>query len=291
MNKQGKLVKDNGKTKVVDGIEWTKTVLPDGNERQGYTSNPVAGCQHKCRWQMPDGSIAICYAEEVANGIASANYPNGFESHYWFPERLQEPFSLKEPARIFIDSMSDLMGHWVPDEQIKAVLNVARKAERHTFQLLTKNAPRLLKFEFPLNVWPGNSMPPDFMMGERLTCQQQERMLRRGLQVLAELYPKRLITWMSFEPLSWDVSAIVADYPYALRWAVIGAASNGPKYYQPDPEHVRRLLAVLDGFGVPVFFKGNLRTNPAAEPWREDFPETANARLKIDAANSTVIQS
>ena len=36
MNKQGKLV--NGK--VVGGIEWVKTVLPDGTERQGYTWNP-----------------------------------------------------------------------------------------------------------------------------------------------------------------------------------------------------------------------------------------------------------
>lgn len=256
MNKQGKI--KNGQV-VSRGIEWTE-----------YTHNSVGGCFHRCRWEMPDGSIAICYAEEVANGIASAAYPNGFEHHYWFPERLQEPFSLKEPARIFIDSMSDLMGHWVPDNQIEAVLNVARIEERHTFQLLTKNAPRLLKFDFPANVWPGNSMPPDFFMGQRLTRPQQERMLHKGLAVLSELYAKGLVAWMSFEPLSWDVSSIVAEYPRALRWAVIGAASNGRIKYQPEPEHVTRLLEVLEG--VPVFFKGNLKGNPAAEPWREEFP-------------------
>lgn len=267
MNKQGKI--KNGKV-VSRGIEWTQ-----------FTHNPVAGCFHKCRWEMPDGTIATCYAEEVANGIASAAYPQGFEHHYWYPERLQEPFSLKEPARIFIDSMSDLMGHWVPDEQIKAVLNIARIEERHTFQLLTKNAPRLLKFEFPLNVWAGNSMPPDYFMGNRLSRPQQERILARGLATLEELRKKQpgLITWMSFEPLSWDVSDIVKTYPDSLRWAVIGAASNGPKHYQPDPAHVTRLLEVLDSFKVPVFMKGNLKENPAANPWREESPEVANVPI------------
>jgi protein gp37 len=78
---------------------------------------------------------------------------------------------------------------------------------------------------------------------------------------------------MSFEPLSWDVSDVVKTYPDSLRWAVIGAASNGRTYYQPDPEHVTRLLEILNYFQVPVFFKGNLKGNPAAEPWREEFPQ------------------
>ena len=41
LNKQGK-----GK------IEWTD-----------FTWNPVGGCRHACRWKMPDGTIARCYAE------------------------------------------------------------------------------------------------------------------------------------------------------------------------------------------------------------------------------------
>lgn len=55
MNKQGKLIKENGLTKVVGGVEWTKRVLPDGNERQGYTWNCVGGCLHKCIGQCPTG--------------------------------------------------------------------------------------------------------------------------------------------------------------------------------------------------------------------------------------------
>lgn len=274
MNKQGKI--KNGK--VIGGIEWTKTVLSVDIEIQGATSNAVGGCRHRCRWVMPDGSIARCYAEEVAEGVASAAYPNGFEHHYWRPEEIEKWQRVKQPLRIFWDSMSDLFGHWVPEDHIRQVLAGARLAHWHTFQSLTKNPVRMLDFDLPVNVWAGTSSPPDFMWGKQLSRGQQERMLRKALETLDQLAARSSlewigidrprVTWMSFEPLSWDVSGIVAEYPRALRWAVIGAASNGPKKYQPDPAHVQSLLDVLDRQGVPVFFKGNLDWSP----WREDFP-------------------
>lgn len=146
MNKQEKT--KNGKISG-RGIQWTD-----------YTWNANAGCHHRCRWTMPDGSVAVCYAEEIANKFTRA-YPQGFENHYWHPRRLEEPLKLAEPAKIFLDSMSDLMGHWVPEDQIHAVIKITRQAYWHTFQLLTKNSPRLLQFDFPDNVWVGASSPPD----------------------------------------------------------------------------------------------------------------------------------
>jgi protein gp37 len=235
------------------GIEWTD-----------YTWNAVGGCKHQCRWTMPDGTIAECYAETVANKFTRA-YPHGFEHHYWRPHKLNEPGSVKQPAKVFIDSMSDLMGHWVTSEQIEAVLDTCRQVSQHTYQLLTKNAPRLLQFDFPPNVWVGVSSPPDFMHDHQLDQPQQARMLRRSLDVLDQVNAP--VTWMSFEPLSWDVAPIVAEYSGALRWAVIGAASNGPRKYQPKADHVAALLDVLDEQGVPVFFKGNLKWSPHREDW------------------------
>ncbi len=266
MNKQGKISKINGLNKIAGGIEWTKRVLPDGNERGGYTWNPVAGCLHRCRWRMPNGTIAVCYAESTAHGVARASYPEGFEHHYWHPERLEEPLRVTQPARIFLDSMSDLMGRWVADEQIEAVLDVARRAHWHDFQLLTKNAPRLLKFDFPANVWVGVSSPPDWMNGQVLTPNNQTAFLTRALKTLEKIDVP--VKWMSFEPLSWAVADIVAQYPEAIRWAVIGAATNGRVAFQPDPAHVQRLLDVLDRQGVSTFFKGSLEW----ATWREEFP-------------------
>lgn len=236
------------------GIEWTD-----------YTWNPVGGCKHRCRWTMPDGSEAICYAETIAERIAQKTYFNGFEHHYWNPHTLNEPLKVKTGSRIFLDSMSDLMGHWVPAEQIEQVLEICRQAPRHSFQLLTKNAPRLLEFQFPSNVWVGVSAPPSSMFGKPLSFNQQQHMVSRQLDVLRQVdVPVR---WMSIEPLSFDIAPLLVDSP--LQWAVIGAATNGFKTYQPEAAWVQNVLNVLDAQKTAVFFKGNL----VWDVWREEFPQ------------------
>jgi len=163
--------------------------------------------------------------------------------------------------------MSDLMGHWVSDQEIEKVLDICREANWHTFQLLTKNAPRLLNFKFPPNVWVGVSVPPSEMFGKKLSRNQQTRMLNRSLDVLSQVdVPVR---WLSIEPLSFDLAASLRNRN--LEWAVIGAATNGRKTYQPKAEWVRNVLEVLDQQGTRVFFKGNLEW----EPWREELPDAA----------------
>lgn len=254
MNKQRKYRNGN---LISRGIEWTD-----------FTWNPVGGCFHNCKWLMPDKTVAVCYARDTANGVASPSYPKGFEYHYWHPERLAEPLRTETPSKIFLDSMSDLMGHWVSAGEVERVLNIVMRGHQHTFQLLTKNPARLPKFEhrFPSNLWVGASSPPDYMWGKRIEQRIQERMLHKALRTLSKI--KGCVRWMSFEPLSWDVSWVVERYPLALDWAVIGAATNGRTAYQPAMNHTQRLLDVLDKWKVPVFMKGNL----IWEPRREEFP-------------------
>lgn len=244
------------------GIEWTD-----------YTWNPIRGCFHACQWRMPDGTIANCYAEDVASRVAGHAYPLGFEHHYWQPKLIGEPARVKEPSKIFVGSMADVFGHWVPDDQIETVLDVARSyANWHTYQFLTKNPRRLLTKDFTANCWIGASSPPDFMWNKPLSIDQRERMLRITLETFDQMSDEP-VTWMSAEPLSWDITPILKDYPYALDWIVIGAASNGRTYYPPDERHVEKLVDYCDNLGISVFFKGNLRSLPwAREHWREDFP-------------------
>lgn len=256
MNKQ---LKTRGGVVISRGIQWTD-----------FSWNVISGCKHRCRWTMPDGSIAICYAEETAHGVARAAYPRGFANHYYNPDRLTEPAKLATPSKIFCDSMSDLFGSWVPEDQLQAVFEAMREAPQHTFQSLTKYAPRLLNRTFPPNLWVGCSSPPDSFMGHNLSRLQQEKMLHRAMRTLAKIDEN--VTWMSVEPISWDVAPIIEQYKGALDWVVIGAATNGAVVYQPNPEYVRKLIEVLDRQKVPVFMKGNLRGNPAADPWREFFP-------------------
>lgn len=275
-------------------VQFKKRTGGRGIEWCDETRNVIGGCMHECRWQMPDGTVAICYAEQLAeSGVAKSNYPQGFKHHYWRKEQLNALIRGKEPLLIFCDSMSDLFAKAVPEEQVRAILATMREAPHHSYQSLTKAAPQILKFanELPPNLWVGVSSPPDWILGKRLSRQQQAAMLRKSLAVLAEV-KKRTgnIVWMSAEPVSWDLTEVI-DAAHPLDWIVVGAASNGPRYYQPDPEHIRKLLLIMDATGTPVFYKGNIRDTfekndlgaDELNRWREDFPPTYRDGTPIPA--------
>jgi protein gp37 len=254
------------------GIEWCT-----------MTINPFGGCMHDCKWEMPDGTVAGCYAKSLAEtGVAKVAYPHGFEHHYFRPEAIRQLSAKKNPELIFVDSMSDMFAHNVPEDQLLLVFEAMRKAPHHSFQSLTKAAPQILKYvdRLPTNLWVGVSSPPDWFMGHRMAQDAQKKMLARSMDVLAEVRRKTgNIVWMSAEPVSWDLTTVL-DENHPLDWIVIGAASNGPQYFQPDAEHVRRLLILMDATETPVFFKGNIRETFQANNmgtkelnrWREDFP-------------------
>ena len=109
-------------------IEWTDA-----------TWNPVRGCV-----KVSPG-CKHCYAETFAErfrGVPGHPYEQGFDPRL-VPERLADPIRWREPRRIFVNSMSDLFGEFVPDEYIASVFAVMASSGRHTFQVLTKRAERL----------------------------------------------------------------------------------------------------------------------------------------------------
>jgi protein gp37 len=250
------------------GIEWTGIYgLP------GYTSNPIKGCKHKCQWRMPNGKIAVCYAKDVAEGIARHAFPGGFEALTWHPDELRNIEKHQNPCGIFIDSMSDLFGATVKKEWIDEVLKTVRKCPQHIFFSLTKNPVRFKEFDLPENLFCGISSPPTFMYGKELTPQQQLETFRTWIRMLGR--STATVRWISFEPLSFDVTDAIDEYWESFHWAVIGAASDASKHYQPDRVVFSRAVERLDAHNIPIFFKGNIERNFAisvAGRWREDFP-------------------
>jgi protein gp37 len=273
MNRQG------NKTNPSGGIEWTH-IFGAGS---GYTANPVRGCQHQCRWKMPDGHVAVCYAEAQRDRLDG----NGaFQRVTFHPEVLRAIRKHKEPAGIFIDSMSDLFAQSVTSAQIMEVLATIRDCPQHIFFSLTKNPTRLTTFRnlilddspeepfhWPKNLCLGVSMPPTFMFGKELTLNQQRAWFNKALECLCAC--AATVRWVSLEPLSWDCSDILAKYRDKLHWAVIGAASDGHRTYQPSQQTLANALSALHP--LPLFFKGNLRDSIgqdfACQNWRQEFPK------------------
>lgn len=276
MNRQGSIKNPRG------GIEWTHIFGP----RTGRTSNPVKGCHHACRWLMPDGKLAICYAEATAERFPGKWYAKGFGSISFDPSELEAIRKLKEPAGIFIDSMSDLFGKNVPDDWIKKVGATIRDCPQHIFFSLTKNPSRfaaLASGQVTERWWPnwlvGISVPPSFMFGKELSLEQQRAWLKRGLEFLRDCPAQK--RWISIEPLSFDVSEIISASNCRLDWAVIGAATNGAQCFQPTEKNLVNCLAALNAKKIPVFMKGNLDrkfVEICGSEWREEFPAVSHRR-------------
>jgi protein gp37 len=90
-------------------IEWTE-----------YTWNPITGCT-----KVSPG-CKNCYAERLAKrlqAMGQRHYLNGFnlELHH---DSLEIPFNWKQPAVVFVNSMSDLFHEKVPLTFISKVFDV-----------------------------------------------------------------------------------------------------------------------------------------------------------------------
>jgi protein gp37 len=74
------------------------------------------------------------YAKEII-----APYPYYFEPTF-HKYRLEEPAKKTRGKNIFVCSMADLFGEWVPQEWINEVFDACDNAQQHNYLFLTKNA-------------------------------------------------------------------------------------------------------------------------------------------------------
>lgn len=132
-------------------IEWTATVHPDGTVTPGKTWNPVRGCS------IVSPGCVNCYAMKQAHRFSGQGKPyEGLTKltsagPQWTGQvrtvdaALLEPLKWRTPARVFVNSMSDLFHEDVPDEFIDRVFAVMALAP-HTFQILTKRPERMCRY-------------------------------------------------------------------------------------------------------------------------------------------------
>lgn len=151
-----------------------------------YNWNPITGCKYDCPY---------CYAKQAAvrfagdyrlnmanplckgdkeKGLLELEQPfkiNGHNAAYPFAfiptlhkYALKKPREKKMGANIFVGSMAEMFGEWVPDEWINLVFDACKKYDWHNYLFQTKNPDRyvqlrerglLLEQE---NIWYGTTM-------------------------------------------------------------------------------------------------------------------------------------
>ena len=205
-------------------IEWTQT-----------TWNPVTGCT-----KVSPG-CDHCYAYNFAErfrGVAGHPYENGFDLMLRH-RRLSLPMQWRQPRLIFVNSMSDLFHHKVPDEFIQLVFATMQTADWHTFQVLTKRPQRALrmahKLPWPSNVWFGTSIET----------------ARYFWRVDATRQIPAAIRFLSCEPLLASLGGLDLR---AINWVIAGGES-GWGCRPPKIEWVREIRELCLAGNVPFFFK------------------------------------
>ena len=250
------------------------------------TWNPVTGCLHGCEY---------CYARKVAerfDGKADKTlymqlkdkpdvfdlyealpgkdgrkmpYPFGFEPTF-HRYRLDE-YKHKKGRTIFVCSMADLFGDWVPDEWIQEVFKACEAAPQHRYLFLTKNKERYLRLAekgmFPRKHWYGYSATT-------------EKDLWRFHH--ADECPV-INLFVSIEPiLSHLVPCFSTHCP--ADWVIIGAETGNRKdKVIPKREWVERVAMECQYSGRPIFMKESLR-----ELMGDDFVQEFPWEVKTRAA-------
>ena len=257
--------------------------------------NPVTGCEHGCPY---------CYARGIAERfgtnwlpdenpgtykcvldgtethaiieldgtqarmredgkIVPAPYPLGFVPtlHRY---RLDEPLRWTKSRNIFVCSMADLFGAWVPDEWIRQVLEACDAAPQHRFLFLTKNPSRYKELE---NLLPLHRRPPavaEMWFGHSYTGTGDYKPM--------QLHPAHS-RFVSIEPLLHDLSEQDMMVVAATNdWIIIGAETGHRKgKVIPKKSWVNGIVYYAKRNNVPVFMKESLR-EIMGDDFKQEFP-------------------
>lgn len=234
------------------------------------TWNPVTGCLNSCEY---------CYARKIAqrfgyhltdwkhqnvhcleapvrkNG-AIVPYPHDFEPtfhHY----KLDEPQHWKKPRTIFVCSMADLFGEWVPDEWIEQVFEACEAAPQHRYLFLTKNPKRYVELY-------GNGIlrvRDSFWYGSTIMGANEPFFFSR----VPDDNPH---TFCSIEPIREPLGAMQV----MPEWVIVGAETGTRKgKIVPQKEWIDEIAAECKRCRVPIFMKDSLR-EIMGDDFRQEFP-------------------
>ena len=262
------------------------------------TWSPVTGCLHGCEY---------CYAYNIAYRFGSvcteSNSENGYdcdlyegtgENHVldkpalreWkngkvtkspYPfcfdptfhrYKLDEPQHWKKPRTIFVCSMADLFGDWVPDEWIEQVFKACEAAPQHRYLFLTKNPARFKQLrnngiKLPNYCWIGTSVTRDAEQADQYTG-------RTGY--LSENWDTTAQWFVSVEPILERMSRSSIENLTAMKWVIVGAETGNRKgKVVPRKEWIDEIAAECKRCRTPIFMKDSLRGLMGAD-FKQEFP-------------------
>ena len=260
------------------------------------TWNPVTGCLHDCEYCYAHGMIKRFEAKgelrevytgrlldkemfeyETGRGIYDtvhplsrgmrpepgksykgkiAPYPFGIAPT--FHRYRLDDYKAKKGRTIFVCSMADLFGWWVPLEWQAEIIHACKQAPQHRYLFLTKNPERYLDIFAML---PRTYECPNFWFGSTITNKNSLHASGRY----------NINTFLSIEPLLERLDVKKGSFGHN-KWVIIGAETGRRKdKVRPEREWIEEIVEVCRADGIPVFMKQSL-ADIWGEPLIQEFP-------------------
>lgn len=211
---------------------------------------------HVVKWPMYDEWII----REGEYNYRYDPFPYGFEPTF-HRYRLDEPAKKTKGSKVFVCSMADLFGDWVPEEWILKVLDACKAAPQHKYLFLTKNPKRYLELEKKrLLPWEDN-----FWFGTSVTKPDDD---------FAWFREKKFHWFISMEPLLEGIDITTGSGVILPEWVIIGAETGNRKgKVVPEREWLSKIIEDCRTYNIPVFMKDSLIPIVGERNMRREFPE------------------
>lgn len=242
-------------------------------------------CCHECQWET-EGTGEIHELDEPIYDYdhgRKAPYPFDFDPTF-HRYKLDEPKRWTKPRTIFVCSMADLFGDWVPDAWIQEVFEACKDAPQHRYLFLSKNPGRYCDLEragimpkennfwfgatFDHSNWPGHDGTHE-IPGRPTTFALRGKMVHDAGDFYYPHYPEKN-RFISFEPMLYDIGAHIGST--GAQWHIIGAETGNRKgKVETQREWVEHIVEYSDRNHIPVFMKESLR-RLMGDDFRQEFP-------------------
>ncbi len=196
----------------------------------------------------------------------SAPYPFGFipTLHRY---RLND-YVGKKGRNIFVCSMADLFGAWVPDSWIEEAFKACEKAPQHKYLFLTKNPARYVELQGSKkiikkdNMWYGASVSDGKSLIKFANCYSR---INFGTNLFLSIEP---ILSDIVKTATWNECAEC----YCIDWVIIGAETGRRKDKAiPKKEWIEHIVSDCYVNNIPLFMKSSL-AEIWGEPLIQEFP-------------------
>lgn len=261
------------------------------------TWNPVTGCLHDCEYcyarriaerfsgyengeysftrsnYAKTGDVLFDISEECPPTskrfdnkkqqmfFSVAPYPFGF-SPTFHRNRLTQLKRWKKGRVIFVCSMADLFGEWVPVEWITDIFNACKENPQHTYLFLTKNPRRYI------------------MLAEKGLLTEDSNMWFGSTANTPDtpyFFDSTRNTFVSIEPILAEFITGGENSEHNVNWVIVGAETGNRKdKVVPEKSWVEAIIQDCSERSIPLLMKDSMIPVVGEENMIRQFPFPEN---------------